>query len=33
MFRIYGKEMNEANREIDLSNNQIVLTGKIMIVY
>lgn len=29
MFRTYGKEMNVANQEIDLSNNQIVLTGKI----
>lgn len=33
MFRTYGKEMNEANQEIDLSNNQIVLIGKVMVKY
>lgn len=25
--------MKEANQEIDLSNNQIVLTGKVMVKY
>lgn len=27
IFRIYGKEMNAANQEVDLLNNLIVLTG------
>jgi len=31
IFRIYGKEMNEVNQEIDLQNNQIVLIGNILI--
>jgi len=29
IFRIYGKEMNVVSQEIDLLNNQIVLTGNI----
>lgn len=31
IFRTYGKEMNAVSQEIDLPNNQIVLTGSILI--
>jgi len=32
IFRTYGKEMNAVSQEIDLPNNQIVLTGSILML-